>query len=69
MDMFVVLDLINRGITIAEALIKAGKDAGPAFERIKNVVTGARDGTVTDEELEELETLLDQLIEEFNVPL
>lgn len=69
MDMFAILDLINKGITIVEALVKAGKDAAPAFERLKTVIIGARDGTITDEELEELETLLDQMIEDFNVPL
>lgn len=69
MDFVAVLALISKGITVAEALYQAGQEAAPAFTALKNLVTGAQNGTVTDEELNKTEALLDQLMADFNAPL
>lgn len=69
MDIIAILALIEKGITIAQALLAAGQSAVPAFEALKNLITGAKNGTVTDDQLNETETLLDQLISDFNLDL
>lgn len=69
MDIVAVLALISKGITVAEALYTAGEEAAPAFTALKNLVTGAQAGTVTDEELGKTEALLDQMMADFNTPL
>ncbi len=69
MDPMVIFAMIEKGISVASMLISAGKNAAPAIEVIKNLVTGAQAGTVTDEQLAETERLLDAEIEEFNKPM
>lgn len=69
MDIIAILALVEKGITIAEALLSAGQSAVPAFDALKNLITGAKAGTVTQEQLDATETLLDQLIADFNLDL
>lgn len=69
MDIMAVLLLIEKGIAVAEVLIAAAKDAGPAFQAIKDLITGAKKGTVTDQQLTDTEALLDSLIADFNTDL
>lgn len=69
MDITAILTLVSKGITIANALIEAGQNAAPALTAIGNLVTGAKKGAVTQEELDKTEALLDALIADFNVDL
>lgn len=67
MDILAVLALVNKGITVAQALIEAGKSAAPALEAIKNLVS--TEGEITDEQLDAVEDILDAQIEEFNLDI
>ena len=69
MDISAILALIAKGISIVEALYEAGQSAAPAFEALKNLITGAQEGTVTDQQLTETEALLDQMIADFNLDI
>lgn len=69
MDPMTILMLIGKGISVASMLIEAGKNAMPAIEVIKGLVTGAQEGTLTDEQMARDEAFLDAQIEEFNTPL
>ena len=69
MNIVAILALIAKGISVAEALYAAGKEAGPALKVIKDLVTGAQNGNVTQAELDQTETLLDSLISDFNTDL
>lgn len=64
-----IFDLIQKGLTIAEALLEAGTVALPAIEAVKNIVSGAQKGEVTDEELTRVEGILDGMITEFNIEM
>lgn len=69
MDVLAILALVEKGIGVAEVLIAAAKDAGPALTAIKGLVTGAKNGKVTDQQLADTEALLDSLITDFNTDL
>lgn len=69
MDIGAILDLVAKGITVAIALEAAGEKALPALEVVWNMVTGAQQGSVTDEQLAANEAVLDGLISDFNLPM
>lgn len=69
MDIAAVILLIQKGVTIAEALIAAGESAAPAFSAIKNLLTGAQKGTVSEDDLDATEAQLDKLIDDFNLEI
>lgn len=69
MDVGTILDLVLKGINVANILIEAGMNAAPALDRLKNVVTGAQNGTLTPEEIAENRKALDDLIADFNEPM
>lgn len=66
MNALAIFALIEKGITVAEVLLKAGQSAAPAFEALKNLLTGAKSGTVSDDEIAKTEALLDSQLAEFN---
>ncbi len=69
MDIAAVLALVTKGLGIIETLIAVGKDAGPAIKAVTELVSGAQDGTVTDQTLAQTEANLDALISDFNQPI
>jgi hypothetical protein len=69
MDPMLIFAIIEKGITVTSMLINASQNAAPAIEVIKNLVTGAQAGTVTDEVLAAAEATLDAMIDDFNSPL
>lgn len=69
MMILTVIGLITKGVSVAKMLIEAGKDAMPAIKVIKDLVTGAESGKITDEELAANEATLDAMIDEFNEPI
>lgn len=69
MDILAIVNLVSKGITVAEALIEAGHDAAPAFSAIKNIITETKTGSVTPKKLDETEALLDSMVDDFNLDL
>lgn len=69
MDVMAILTLVAKGVSVVEMLIDAGKNAAPAINVVKNLITGAQQGTITDEELASLEAQLDAQIDDFNTPI
>lgn len=69
MDPLTIIALITKGLTIADMAISAGKTAAPIIKSVLGLSEAAVDGTVTDEQLAEVEALLDAEIAEFNKPM
>jgi hypothetical protein len=63
------IDLIFKGISIAQALITAGMSAAPAIATLVKIANGAQDGTITQADLDAHEADLDALISDFNTPI
>ncbi len=69
MDIVAILALVAKGISVAEALYTAGQEATPAFNALKDLITGAQKGAVSDTDLAKTEALLDSMIDDFNLDL
>lgn len=69
MDVVSILALVSKGVMVADALIQAGKNAGPAITALMKLIGGNRDTPPTQAEMDEAEAVLDSLIDEFNVEL
>ncbi len=69
MDIAAVLDLVTKGLGVINTLVTVGKDALPAIKVVTDLVTSAKTGTVTDEQLAQTEANLDALISDFNEPI
>jgi hypothetical protein len=69
MDAAAIFALIVKGLGVIEAVIAAGQSALPAIKVMIDLVTGAQNGTVTDQQLADTEAVLDQMIADFNLPL
>lgn len=69
MDVMAIMALIQKGLSVAEIIIEAGRDAAPAIKALIALAAGAQQGTVTQEQVDDTEALLDRLIAEFNEPL
>lgn len=69
MDIAAILALIAKGVSLIPIIIQAGQDIGPAIGVLTKIITGAQAGTVTDAELTAAEATLDQMIEDFNLPI
>lgn len=66
MDLIAIFGIISKGLAVVEMAATAGKDIIPALTVIKNLVTGAQAGTVTDAQLADAEAVLDKQIDDFN---
>ena len=69
MDALAIIALLGKGISIVSALISAGQSAEPAIAGLLKLISSAKQGTVTPEELAATEALLDQQIADFNLDL
>lgn len=69
MDYTAILSVIVKGLAVVASLIQAEQDAEPAIKALINLATGAKQGTVTTDQLNATETLLDQLIANFNTDM
>ena len=69
MDIAAVLDLIMKGVGVVSTLVTVGSDAMPAIKVLTDLVTGAQNGTVTDEQLAATEATLNAMIADFNKPI
>ncbi len=64
-----IFSLIQKGLTVVGTLIEAGQSAAPAIEALQRVVTGAKVGSVTPEQLAQTEAVLDQLMADSNADI
>ncbi len=69
MDVAAILLLIEKGVTIISALVAAGQSAEPAIAALLKLISGAKAGSVTPEELAATEALLDQQLADFNLDM
>ncbi len=69
MNVALIFDIIQKGLTVIPLLISAGTTVLPLIERLKAVVKGGAEGTITEAELIALERDLDAALDEFNSPL
>jgi hypothetical protein len=69
MDIMSILGLVSKGLAVITTLEQAGQAVAPAIKVVSDLVTGTQNGTVTDQQLTETETALDNLISTFNLPL
>lgn len=68
-NMTAILDMIEKGISIASTLIAAEQKAEPALAAVLSLVTKAKDGTVTRADIEATRKTLDDQIADFNAPM
>lgn len=69
MDYMAIFNLIAKGLTVVQAVYEAGQTAAPAIKALSDLVTGAKQGTVTEDQLSQAEALLDNLISDFNIEI
>lgn len=69
MDIVAILALIAKGVGVIDALVTIGQNAEPAIKAVKDLITGAQVGTVTDADLAATDATLDALIDDFNKPM
>ena len=69
MDIAAVLDLVTKGLGVINTLVTVGENALPAINAVRDLVTKAQAGALTDDDLSKTEAVLDALIAEFNKPL
>ncbi len=69
MDIMAILALIEKGISVISMLETAGQAIAPAVKVVTDLVSGAKAGTVTLQQLNDTETALDGLIADFNTPI
>ncbi len=69
MDISAILDLVTKGLGVINTLVTVGKDALPAIKVVTDLVSGAKAGTVTADQLDQTEATLDAMIEDFNKPI
>lgn len=69
MNIMAILALISKGITVVEIGLQLGKEVAPAIDALKNLVTGAQQGDVSEENIAATEELLDKLMADFNAEL
>jgi len=69
MDITAILDLVTKGLGVINTLVTVGKDALPAIKVVTDLVTGAKAGTVTPDQLDQTEATLDAMIADFNTPI
>lgn len=69
MDIAAILAIVGKGIATVETALSLGQEVAPALQALANLVSGAQQGTVTDDQLAATEAVLDQMIEDFNQPI
>lgn len=68
MDIAAILALVSKGVSVANALIEAGQNAGPAITALMNLLKGNQK-EITQADLDKCEAVLDALLDEFQIPL
>jgi len=68
MDVMAILGLISQGLALLPTLVKAGVDISNEIQMLKGLSDGAQDGSVTDDQVQEVQDHLDKLMSDFNAP-
>jgi hypothetical protein len=69
METTAIFALIEKGLTLLPILIEAGENVANLIAKMQVLTKDAQNGSVTDEQLAELEAELDALIASFNDPI
>jgi hypothetical protein len=69
MDIMTILDLVAKGVGVISTLAQSAQDVAPAVKVVTDLLSGAKAGTVTDQQLMDAETALDKMISDFNAPI
>lgn len=69
MDVASILALVAKGVTVITALVEAKQPIETAVQAVQNIIAKGRGGTVTDQDLDQTEAVLDAQIDEFNLDL
>ena len=69
MDIAAIMSLILKGVSVIESLVQVGQDVAPAIKVVRDLVTGAQSGTITQSDLLSAEDTLDRLISDFNADI
>ncbi len=64
-----VLDLIIKGVESLPALVEAGIDIYNRVTQIKAIAQGAKDGTLTDDDIAKVRAEFDADLDNFNEPM
>lgn len=69
MNFSMIFETVQKGIQVISSLAAAEKQIEPAIKIVYDLVTKAKDGKVTDADLNTVEEQLDAMIDDFNTPL
>ncbi len=65
----IVLDLIIKGVESLPALVEAGISIYSRVEQIKMLAQGAKDGTLTHDDIAKVRAAFDADLDDFNKPI
>ena len=65
----IVLDLIIKGVESLPALVEAGIDIYNRVNQIKALAQGAKDGTLTKDDIAKVRAQFDADLDDFNTPI
>lgn len=66
MDMTAIFTVLEKGLTLLPMLVSAGVDIASTVSKLESLASSAKNGTVTADEVTQLETELDAQIADFN---
>lgn len=69
MDPIAIVGLITEGLSLLPSIIKAGGDVITTIKMLEGLGQSAKDGTVTDAQVQDVRSHLDELIDRFNEEL
>jgi len=69
MDPATILDLIAKGLALLPALIAAGADVVTTIKNLQALSQAGANGTVTDQQLADVEAHLDDQIAKFDIAM
>jgi hypothetical protein len=64
-----VFETLAKGLKYLPAAISAGKNVKSTVIALRDLAVAAKDGTVTQEQIDSVDQRLDNLIERFNRPI
>lgn len=69
MDWTTILPVIEKGLTLIPILVEGGQEIITVINNLKTLTSAAQTGTVTEEQVDAIETDLDAKLAEFNQPM
>lgn len=68
MDALAIMNIVLKGISVAQALYSAGKDAAPAWNALAELFKGRKEPP-TQAQMDAADVLLDKLMDDFNAEI